>query len=69
MCSLTVYTVNIKVQRVVGNWMVSFLSPLAGGGTVLAMPVEDINLKLLLTALVSSFIVTGIVVGNTLGKN
>ena len=59
---------NIKVQRVTGNWLVSFLSPLIGGGLAFNVPIEPEWLKVVITAFVSSLIVTGIVVGNTLGK-
>ena len=60
--------VNLKCQRIIGNWMVSFLSPLAGGGITFSLPIEPEWLKIVLTALVASFIVTGIVIGNTLGN-
>ena len=57
---------NLTYQRILGNWMTSFLSPLAGTSISFNLPIDDLNLKILLTAAISSVIVTGLVVARTL---
>jgi len=54
--------------RIVSNWGLAFLSPLLGGGLAFNIPVEDPNVKILLTALFSSLIVTGLVIFRELDK-
>lgn len=49
-----------------GNWMISFLSPLVGTSIAFNLPIEDMNMKVLITSLLSSMIVTGIVIGKSL---
>lgn len=56
-------------RRILGNWITAFLSPLAG--TSIAFNIEgiDYNLKILITAFISSLIVTGLVIGRELDKH
>lgn len=49
--------------RIVGNGLTSFFSPLAGGGITFVFAVEDDNLRVLYTALVTSIIITGMAIG------
>lgn len=55
-------------KRILGNFMMSFMSPLLGGGaTVLVMPESwGVNVTILLTAFVSSIILTTIVIAQQL---
>jgi hypothetical protein len=55
---------NLTTRRVLGNWLVSTLSPLIGGTLTFQMPVEPEWLKVILTAFVSGSIVTALVIGN-----
>jgi len=54
--------------RIMGNFLTTFLSPLAGGSIAFSLPIADQNLKILLTALISALIVTGIVIAKELDK-
>lgn len=57
---------HIKLQRILGNWLISFLTPLLGGGLAFNLPIEPEWLKVVITALIASSIVTGLVVANHL---
>ena len=48
--------------RVLGNWITGFLSPLIGTSTAFHFDYLDFNVKLILSALIASTIVTGLVV-------
>jgi len=48
--------------RIIANWGLAFISPLFGTTIAFNIDIEDPNLKILLTALISSLIVTGLVV-------
>ena len=56
------------IARIVGNWLTAFLSPLLGVGIAFNLPIDDINLKILISALISSCIVTGLVIARELDK-
>lgn len=56
------------ISRIVGNWLTAFLSPLMGITVAFSLPIEDYNLKILISALISSCIVTGLVIGRELDK-
>lgn len=56
------------MSRLLGNWLTTFLSPLAGGSIAFQLPIEDPNLKILLTAIISASIVTGLVIAKELDK-
>lgn len=47
--------------RLLANFLTAFLSPLMGASIAFNLDIEDPNLKILLTALISSLIVTGLV--------
>ena len=56
-----------EAKRILGNWMTSFLSPLVGSSIVFNLDfVNDLNLKILISALVSSSVVTGLVISRKL---
>ena len=48
--------------RVIGNWITGFLSPLIGTSTAFHFTDFDFNVKLILSALIASTIVTGLVI-------
>lgn len=57
----------IESRRILGNWLTSFLSPMIGSTLVFNLNfVEDVNLKILISALISSSIVTGLVISRKL---
>ena len=56
------------VSRILGNWLTSFLSPLTGMTISFTLPIEDQNVKLLLSAVIASSIVTGLVISRELEK-
>lgn len=58
-------------RRILGNWLTSFLTPLMGMGLAFNLPIQDMNLKLLISALIGATIMTGLVIGRELerGKN
>lgn len=55
-------------KRIIGNFMMSFLSPLVGGTTTAFIIPESwgVNWTILITAFVSSTILTGIVIAQQL---
>jgi len=53
-------------RKLLGNFLIAFLSPLVGTGIAFNLPIEDPNLKILLTALLSASIVTGLVLAREL---
>lgn len=58
---------DIESRRIVGNWLTSFLSPLMALSLVFNLDfITDTNLKILLSALISSCIVTGLVISRKL---
>ena len=57
---------NIKVQRIIGNWLTAFISPLIGTSIAFNLPLEDINTKILFTAIISSSLVTGLIIARSL---
>ncbi len=59
---------NRSISRIGGNWLTSFLSPLAGTSIAFSLPLDDINLKILLTALISASIITGLSIGYELRR-
>ena len=54
--------------RIIGNWLTSFLSPMVGASIAFNLPIDDNNLKILIMALISSCIVTGLVIARELEK-
>ncbi len=56
------------ISRIIGNWLTSFLSPLVGVSIGFNLPIEDENLRILIIALISSCIVTGLVIARELDK-
>ena len=48
--------------RIIGNWGVAFLSPILGTSTAFQLGTDDPNVTILLSALISSLIVVGIVI-------
>lgn len=56
------------ISRLFGNWLTTFLSPLAGGSIAFSLPIDEPNLKILLTAIFSASIVTGLVIAKELDK-
>ena len=58
---------DIRIQRILGNWLTAFLSPLMGSMIVFNLDfIPDQNHKILLSALVSSMVVTGLIIAKTL---
>ena len=47
--------------RLTANFLTAFLSPLLGASVAFNLPINDDNLKILITALIASVIVTGLV--------
>ena len=58
----------LKSKRLIGNFLAAFLSPLMGGSIAFNLPIDDPNLKLLITALISASVVTGLVLSRELQK-
>lgn len=54
--------------RIVGNFMTAFFSPLMGTTIAFNLDTLDINQKILLTALISASIVTGLVISRELQR-
>ena len=54
--------------RLIANWLTAFLSPLAGGGIAFTLPFEDPTTRIVVTALVSSIIITGLAGGKMLDE-
>ena len=54
--------------RLTGNWLTSFLSPLVGTTTAFSLDIAELNTKILLSALFSSFIVTGLLVAKKMER-
>ena len=61
-------TSKITSRKILGNFLAAFLTPLAGGSIAFNLPIEDHNVKILLTALISACIITGIVLSEALKK-
>jgi len=55
-------------RKLLGNFLIAFLSPLMGTSIAFNLEIEDMNLKILLTALLSASIVTGLVLARELQK-
>ena len=62
-------TFKYSAMRIGGNWITAFLSPLAGTTIAFNLPMEDINLKIIATALISASILAGISIGYELNKH
>ena len=56
------------IIRIGGNWLTSFLSPLTGMAIAFNLPINDENVKILLTSVIASSIVTGMVVAREMEK-
>ena len=55
--------------RIIGNWLTSFLSPLIGISTAFSLDGVDYNTKVLLSATLSSLVVTGLIIAKELERN
>lgn len=54
---------NVKIKRIFGNWLMTFLSPLMSNTVVFSLPIGwDDNTKILISAILSASIVTGLVI-------
>jgi len=58
----------VKYKRLLGNFLTAFLSPLVGTTIAFNIEMEDENLRILLIALISASIVTGLVLSRELQK-
>jgi len=58
----------ISSRKLLGNFLAAFLSPLMGSSIAFNLPIEDQNLKILLTALISASVITGLVLSEALKK-
>lgn len=55
-------------RRLLGNFLAAFLSPLIGSSIAFNLEGLDFNVKVLLTALISASVITGIVLAEVLKK-
>lgn len=58
----------IVTRKLLGNFLAAFLSPLVGSSIAFNLEGLDFNVKVLLTALISACVITGIVLAEVLKK-
>ncbi len=54
--------------RIAGNWLTGFLSPLTGMTIAFTLPIADQNIKIILSAIIASSIVTGLVISREMER-